>query len=84
MPDSPPLNQGDDIAGTVYAVGEGVEEFKVGDRVAAFHEMLSPNGSYCEYAVSWDHTTFKLPSKTSFEGKQLITQPLSQTLINWS
>ena len=56
MADAPPMNQGDDIAGTVHAVGEGVEEFKVGDRVAAFHEMLSPHGSYGEYAVSWVHS----------------------------
>lgn len=61
------MNQGDDIAGTVHAVGEGVTDFKVGDRVAAFHEMLSPHGSWAEYAVSWEHTTFRLPDKTSFE-----------------
>jgi NADPH:quinone reductase-like Zn-dependent oxidoreductase len=63
------VNQGDDIAGTVHSVGEGVTEFKPGDRVAAFHEMLAPHGSYAEYAVSWAHTTFHLPEKTSFEGK---------------
>lgn len=68
MPDTKPLNQGDDIAGTVHSVGEGVLDFKVGDRVAAFHEMLQPGGSYAEYAVSWAHTTFHLPEKTSFEG----------------
>lgn len=67
MKDMPPMNQGDDIAGTVEAVGEGVSEFKKGDRVAAFHEMLSPHGSYAEYAISWAHTTFLLPAKTSFE-----------------
>merc|ERR1712014_476395 len=59
MPDLPPANQGDDIA--------GVTEFKKGDRVAAFHEMLQPHGSYAEYAVAWAHTTFFLPEKTSFE-----------------
>ncbi|KAK4541032.1 hypothetical protein LTR36_008401 [Oleoguttula mirabilis] len=67
MPDSPPLNQGDDIAGTIHAVGEGVTEFRKGDRVAAFHEMMQPGGSYAEYAVAWAHTTFFLPAKTSFE-----------------
>lgn len=61
------MNQGDDIAGIVEAVGEGVSEFKKGDRVAAFHEMLSPHGSYAEYAISWAHTTFMLPEKTTFE-----------------
>lgn len=67
LTDLPPMNGGDDIAGTVHAVGEGVTEFRKGDRVAAFHEMLTPGGSYAEYAVAWAHTTFFLPEKTSFE-----------------
>jgi NADPH2:quinone reductase len=29
--------------------------------------MMSPHGSYAEYAVSWNHTTFHLPKDTSFE-----------------
>ncbi|KAK5661848.1 hypothetical protein OQA88_9952 [Cercophora sp. LCS_1] len=64
---SPPLNQGDDIAGIVEKVGSLVYEFKPGDRVAAFHEMLTPGGSYAEYALAWDHTTFHLPHDVSFE-----------------
>ena len=43
---------GDDIAGFVHAVGQDVVEFKVGDRVAAFHEMTKPGGSYAEFAVA--------------------------------
>lgn len=62
------MNQGDDIAGFVHAVGPGVLAFKPGDRVAAFHEIGAPGGSYAEYAVAWDHTTFHIPDKTSFEG----------------
>lgn len=61
------VNQGDDVAGVVYEVGEGVAEFKPGDRVAAFHEMMAPGGSYAEYALSWAHTTFYLPTETSFQ-----------------
>jgi NADPH:quinone reductase len=68
MPDKEALNQGDDISGIVHEVGEGVSEFKPGDRVMAFHEMLAPGGSYAEYALSWDHTTAKLPPNISFEG----------------
>ncbi len=60
-------NSGDDIAGIVEAVGEGVFEFKKGDRVAAFHEMRKDHGSFAEWAISWSHTTFHLPDKTSFE-----------------
>ncbi|KAI5363537.1 putative GroES-like superfamily, alcohol dehydrogenase, polyketide synthase, enoylreductase [Septoria linicola] len=67
IPGMPPVNQGDDISGIVYEVGEEVTEFKKGDRVAAFHEMLQPGGSYAEYGLSWDHTTFFLPNKTTFE-----------------
>ncbi|KAF1825221.1 GroES-like protein [Dissoconium aciculare CBS 342.82] len=68
----PSLNQGDDIAGIVHSVGADVTEFKPGDRVAAFHEMMTPGGSYAEYALAWDHTTFFLPKDTSFEGGATI------------
>ncbi|CAP64855.1 uncharacterized protein PODANS_5_4010 [Podospora anserina S mat+] len=60
-------NPGDDIAGIVHTVGANVFEFKPGDRVAAFHEMRTPHGSFAEYAVAWQHTTFHIPSNISFE-----------------
>ncbi|KAF2173455.1 hypothetical protein M409DRAFT_15737 [Zasmidium cellare ATCC 36951] len=72
MPDTPPTNQGDDISGVVHEVGEGVTEFRKGDRVAAFHEMLKPGGSYAEYGLSWEHTTFFLPKDISFEAGAAI------------
>lgn len=62
-------NQGDDIAGYVAALGDGVKGFVKGDRVAAFHEMQSLHGSYAEYAIAWDYSTFHLPDSTSFEGE---------------
>lgn len=61
------LNQGDDIAGVVHEVGANVTEFKPGDRVMAFHEMMTPGGSYAEYAVAWASTTAHIPKTTSFE-----------------
>ncbi|KAH9892166.1 GroES-like protein [Xylariomycetidae sp. FL2044] len=61
------VNQGDDIAGIVSEVGANVTEFKPGDRVAAFHEMTKPHGSWAEYALAWQHTTFHIPEKTTFE-----------------
>lgn len=60
-------NEGDDIAGTIYSVGEGVTEFHAGDRVGAFHEMRTPHGSYGEYALAWAHTTFHLAASVSYE-----------------
>jgi NADPH:quinone reductase-like Zn-dependent oxidoreductase len=62
-------NSGDDIAGIVHKVGSNVYEFKPGDRVASFHEMRTTGGSFAEYALGWQHTTFHLPKKVSFEGK---------------
>jgi NADPH:quinone reductase-like Zn-dependent oxidoreductase len=53
----------------VHEVGEGVTEFRPGDRVAAMHEGKQPGGSYAEYGVSWAYTTFRLPDNTSFEGE---------------
>lgn len=70
------FNTGDDIAGIVHSVGSDVVEFKPGDRVAAFHQMMAPHGSFAEYAISDASTTFHLSKKTSFEG----TQP-SPTLV---
>jgi NADPH2:quinone reductase len=67
MPDPTPRNQGNDVAGFVEAVGEGVTEFRVGDRVAAFLNM--EGGGYAEYAVARAHTTFFLPENVSFQGQ---------------
>lgn len=61
-------NQGDDVAGIVHLTGDNVTEFKVGDRVAAFHEMGTPHGAFAEYAVTWATTTFHIPNNVSFEG----------------
>ncbi|KAI1058994.1 hypothetical protein LB507_003940 [Fusarium sp. FIESC RH6] len=60
-------NQGDEHAGIVHEVGEGVSEFRLGDRVAAMHEMKTPDGSYAEYGVSPENTTFMLPENISFQ-----------------
>jgi len=68
-------NSGDDIAGTVHSVGKSVYEFQPGDRVASFHEMMTPGGSFAEYAVGWAHTTFHIPANVSFE--EAATIPLA-------
>lgn len=61
------MNSGDDIAGYVEKVGKGVYEFKKGDRVAAFHQMVTPHGSFAEYAIAPAHTTFHLAENVSLE-----------------
>lgn len=68
FPDNDGFNSGDDIAGIVESVGsEAAWEFKPGDRVAAFHTMMSSSGSYSEYAIASATTTFRIPPRTSFE-----------------
>ncbi|KAH7324871.1 chaperonin 10-like protein [Stachybotrys elegans] len=75
FPESNGVNTGDDIAGIVEAVGEGVTEFKPGDRVSSFHEMRTPNGSFAEYAIGQADTTFHLPASMTFE--EAATIPLA-------
>lgn len=57
------------------AVGENVVGFKKGDRVAAFHEMMTPHGAFAEYAIAPYYTTFHIPNSTSFE--EAATIPLA-------
>ncbi|KAK4701754.1 hypothetical protein P7C70_g4474, partial [Phenoliferia sp. Uapishka_3] len=61
--------EGNDVAGHVESIGEGVTRFKVGDKVAAFTKMRSGDqyGAYAEYSVSPEGTAFHLGPKTSFE-----------------
>ncbi|GJN89643.1 hypothetical protein Rhopal_002630-T1 [Rhodotorula paludigena] len=61
--------EGNDVAGYVEAVGDGVTKFKKGDKVAAFTIMKTDDkyGAYAEYSVSPSNTAFKLGENTSFE-----------------
>ncbi|KAK9387348.1 chaperonin 10-like protein [Lipomyces mesembrius] len=70
-----PHNSGDDIAGTIVAVGKSVLEFRPRDRVAAFHKMGSPHGSFAEYAIAYAYTTFHIPDSVTFE--EAATIPLT-------
>lgn len=80
-PGAPARNQGDDLAGYVEALGEAVVGFNKGDRVAAFHPVLNPHGSYAEYAIAPAHTVFHISSKTSFEGKFSFLLDLPESVI---
>src|ERR1700712_1997852 len=75
MPLVPGLNQGDDIAGIVHSVGADVTNFRPGDRVASFHEMLTDHGSFAEYAVGLEATTIHIPKSVTFE--EAATIPLA-------
>lgn len=58
-----PFILGLDAAGVIIAVGNEVEQFKVGDRVAAF----PVGGSYAEYVVANENLTFQIPETVGFD-----------------
>jgi NADPH2:quinone reductase len=65
-----PFAPGSEIAGTVHALGEGVEGFAVGDRVIA---LLGGSGGLAERAVAAADNVFHLPDDRGFiEGSALL------------
>ncbi|CAF9912950.1 MAG: hypothetical protein ALECFALPRED_008442 [Alectoria fallacina] len=73
-------NSGDDVAGFVHAIGTNVTDFHIGDRVAALHELGTPGGSYAEYSLVWDWTTFQLGNHVSFE--EAATVPMAALMAS--
>ncbi len=61
-----PLILGGDIAGTVKAVGNGVENFKQGDAVYGM-TLSSLSGGYAEYAIAKADTITLKPDNLNFE-----------------
>ena len=74
--ESYPIILGSDIAGTVEAVGTGVEHFKKGDRVAGLAHVLaskkSDNGAFQQYTVLKACAAVQLPSSVSFEEGSIL------------
>ncbi|MBO9608108.1 MAG: alcohol dehydrogenase catalytic domain-containing protein [Paenibacillaceae bacterium] len=62
----PPGWPGHEAAGIVRAVGSGVTDFRVGDRVAAL-EHVEGSGAYAEYLCYREHQLIKLPDSISFK-----------------
>src|SRR6476646_5212270 len=56
---SAPRIFGHEIAGTVAALGEGVNGFEIGDRVMVFHHIPCGNCYYCERKVFAQCPTYK-------------------------
>ncbi len=56
---TPPFVPGLEVAGTVCALGKGVTEISVGDRVCA----LTLTGGYADVALAEAQTTFPLPAE---------------------
>jgi NADPH:quinone reductase len=55
-----------DVAGKVAGIGEGVTQWKKGDRVV-YHGDLTKKGGYAEYTVTTAHTVSRIPGEVTFE-----------------
>jgi len=64
-PIDPPITPGVEGAGVIEALGEGVDDLAVGDRVA--HTGNAGPGSYCELRVLPRSKVYKLPDSISNE-----------------
>jgi L-iditol 2-dehydrogenase len=62
--DRAPLVLGHEIAGKVVAVGEGVEQYKAGDRVTVAHHVPC---NTCHYCLSGNHTVCDTLRRTNFD-----------------
>jgi NADPH:quinone reductase len=58
-----PFVLGTEVAGTVAAVGDGVAELRVGDRVVT----AAASGAYAEFATAPAHLTARLPSAVGLD-----------------
>ena len=59
-----PLVLGHEVAGVIAAVGEGVERYKVGDRLCAAHHVPC---NKCHYCLSGHHTVCDTLRQTNFD-----------------
>src|SRR5262249_23435554 len=58
-----PFTPGSEVAGVVDAVGEGVTEFNIGDRV----QTMATGGTFCESSIAPAAKSFRIPDAMSFE-----------------
>lgn len=70
-----PLNQGDDVSGTVHALGANVTGFSIGDRVAAYHLPGALFGTYAEYCLVEAWATWHVPE--DMEMAEAATFPMT-------
>jgi NADPH2:quinone reductase len=59
----PPFIPGLDVTGTIVAVGENIQNLKVGQRVVAFPDT----GSYAEQTLAREVLTYPIPDSIDFE-----------------
>ena len=67
-----------EVAGTVAALGSGVSNWKVGDRVMS----LVGGGGYAEYAVAYANHLMPIPATMSFEEAACVNESYITAFLN--
>jgi len=62
-----PAILGTDVAGDIEEVGEGVTDFKKGDKVFTQGQFVNDKASFQEYALALASTVAKIPSNISYD-----------------
>ncbi|KAM0555851.1 hypothetical protein ACHAPJ_006250 [Fusarium lateritium] len=85
-PSQYPVILGEDVAGTVEAVGSGVNNFKPGDRVLGYATSLASkdnaNSAFQQYTVIRAECASKIPDDLPFEKAAAL--PLSLATAGWA
>ncbi|KAG1866851.1 chaperonin 10-like protein [Suillus subluteus] len=76
-----PAVVGMDIAGIVEEVGEGVENFRKGDRVLADGKFTNDFAAFQQYTLTDARFTAKIPSSESFDSAATVPLGLDTALV---
>ncbi|EIM83601.1 GroES-like protein [Stereum hirsutum FP-91666 SS1] len=74
---------GSDAAGTVAALGEGVDNLKIGDRVVFQNWFVPDRGTFQQYALSDAGTTAKIPENLSFDEAATVPIGLATAVMGF-
>ena len=67
-----------EIAGTVAALGDGVDQWRCGDRVMG----LVGGGAYAEFAVAWPGHLMRIPESMSWEQAACVSETYITAHLN--
>ncbi|KAG2361294.1 chaperonin 10-like protein [Suillus spraguei] len=76
-----PAVLGSDIAGIVEEMGEGVDNFRKGDRVFAQGNFTDDSGAFQQYALTVARFTAKIPANESFDSAATVPGGLTTAVV---
>ncbi|KAG2074185.1 GroES-like protein [Suillus decipiens] len=76
-----PAVLGEDIAGTVEELGEGVDNFRKGDKVLAHGRFINDFAGFQHYALTTASYTAKIPPNESFDSAATVPLGLDTALV---